>query len=476
MLTTCAEIKNLYNNLYLSPVDGHWSLPPDWTFLHIVAHFGLAFAVNAAPDHVKDGTDFWCPGAGNCSPLCLAARRGHAAVVKAILDRGLKQTGIGDRTDHNALHSAVECAQDATASLPIAHRGGIDLNGKDSRGQTPPHHPGLKGRESIARTLLGLDAQATGCNDVSSTSRPQTQEWKKLRINAKDKSGRSPLFDALTRGQWSIAKLLKQEGGDMDLRDDRRCSALGLKLLQGRVSDGEIIITSNVNSIRVKWTGQKPIYYTPSWKDLLKQNVRIDHVDKHGRSALFTATKHRQWDVVKRLLELGADPQLGQYGNKYKTDQWPLIRRAFDNADITKLLIEHGAEVNFEDPSRPIALHCVCKGSKSAELIRVAQVLMDAGANVKARDEKGQNVFFYLLARWCFSAGDESIWLATVLEGTKFFLRAGASVDIENAKGKTPLDVALSLDFTESPQLSELLELLSYDNQSIASSGYASEE
>ena len=90
-------------------------------------------------------------------------------------------------------------------------------------------------------------------------------------------------------------------------------------------------------------------------------------------------------------------------------------------------------------------------------------MLVDAGADVSARDKFGENMFFHLLYQIRFGRIRRSRRLAPVLEVTRLFLRAGASVNVKNTNGKTPLDVALSLEIEEGPERSELLELLSHD-------------
>ena len=306
---TWARLDKGLNHWHMWLSDEHVSFP---TALHIVAHHGLASVMTALLKHAEGSIDFWCHDLSTCSPLCLAASNGHAAIVKAMLDRGGIQTGFRDGMNHNALHKAIIRKHAATASLLIGYGGSIDLDSRDRWRRTPLHHAADTGLENIVRLLLEPSIQLLTSNNGSSATRQELRKVLKAQINAEDVYGQSPYFLAARRKYWSIAQLMRHFGGDTNLRDNTGCSALGWRLLRGQVSDEEIMVMGNSNTVKIEWTSHIPIYLTPSRKELLKQNVQINFIDGFGETALFTAVAAQEENVVKDLLELGADPRLGQ--------------------------------------------------------------------------------------------------------------------------------------------------------------------
>lgn len=77
-------------------------------------------------------------------------------------------------------------------------------------------------------------------------------------------------------------------------------------------------------------------------KYLLAQGADVNATDKQGQSALLLAAKFGYDELVAALLELGANPNMVGY---YTT---PLLEAATNNYyHISKLLLEHGADVNL---------------------------------------------------------------------------------------------------------------------------------
>ncbi|MAM71561.1 MAG: hypothetical protein CMP91_10505 [Gammaproteobacteria bacterium] len=104
----------------------------------------------------------------------------------------------------------------------------------------------------------------------------------------------------------------------------------------------------------------------------------VNAVQPDGMTALFWATYYDETDVVRLLLNAGANPNIeNRYG------MTPLIQAAMNgNSELITLLLDAGADANATTPEGDNA---ILNASKTGAVEGV-QALIDAGANVNSRD------------------------------------------------------------------------------------------
>ncbi len=110
----------------------------------------------------------------------------------------------------------------------------------------------------------------------------------------------------------------------------------------------------------------------------------LDAVSDHGFTALGMATHFGNEDIVRFLLEKGADPNTHSQ-NGYNV--YPLhaaVGSGFDG--IAKMLIEAGAEVNVLQTSRTSPLHLAAQTGNIDLII----LLLENGASVSIKNEMGK--------------------------------------------------------------------------------------
>jgi len=156
--------------------------------------------------------------------------------------------------------------------------------------------------------------------------------------------------------------------------------------------------------------------YTDVVKALLEFGADVNLPDKKkGYTPLFFATDFGNLDVVRILLGAGAD------ANARANDGHGPLSVAWDHPDIVKALLEAGADVNLKgkhDGGTAIFVAAM------ANNLEVVNIMVEAGADVNACANKGQTPLFMA---W----GDPDI--------TKALLEAGADVNVQSHNGDTAL-------------------------------------
>ena len=134
-------------------------------------------------------------------------------------------------------------------------------------------------------------------------------------------------------------------------------------------------------------------------KQLLEAGININH--QHGQTcscdqnkgvgtALQRAVKHNSREMTKLLLQHGADPNLGhgKYGNPLQT------ACKAGNIELVRLLLEYKADMNCPGHGHASALHAAAKADDE----QVARILLDNGADVNIVDSHGWNPYLHALA------------------------------------------------------------------------------
>jgi ankyrin repeat protein len=147
--------------------------------------------------------------------------------------------------------------------------------------------------------------------------------------------------------------------------------------------------------------------------DALDINRKID-----GESLLCRAVRRGLIDIVRLLLQVGADPNPRNVGGDH-----PLLL-AYSSPEITRLLLEHGSDVHAEGFLHETAL-------VRSESIDVSQVLLEYGARIDTPDHVRDTALIHAVSK-------------KRIDQARFLLERGANVNAR-AKYGTPLALAAGL-------------------------------
>ncbi|KAG8133164.1 hypothetical protein E2320_010987 [Naja naja] len=275
-----------------------------WSPLMQAARFGH---LNVARILLENGADLNAQNKLGASVLTIASRGGHISVIKLLLESG----AYVDSYDHlsvtldnskeempavTPLMTAVQHGHEAVVHLLLDW--GADCNySVKTMGWTPLMLAAVSGRVSLAQQLMNKGANPDHLNilhktpyEISvdfkhedmmdylaplTTVRPQTDKQKK----------QPDIFHALKMGNFQLVKeIIDEDPAQSNVINDDGASPLMIAAV----------------------TGQMPLIQL-----LVSRNVDIDKQDSvHGWTALMQATYHGNKEVVKYLLNQGADVNL----------------------------------------------------------------------------------------------------------------------------------------------------------------------
>ena len=218
-----------------------------------------------------------------------------------------------------------------------------------------------------------------------------------------------------------IKVLVEQYHFDVNQPDEAGTSSLMLAVKHGNLDTAKYLVANGANVNAVDNEGHNVLFYL--YKDyepakqllqyLITQGVNVNHLDKSGRNVLFYATKH-----IELLLKAGTDATV------VADDGTTVLMNCRLSFSDFKRLIRHGA-----DPSEyaqelllwwlPSADNYICE--MNAEYIMV-YLIRKYSLNPNTRNENGRTLLFY--------CGDFS---------TERFLKLGASLEVTDKDGNTPL-------------------------------------
>ncbi|KAM0464930.1 hypothetical protein ACHAPV_001921 [Trichoderma viride] len=372
--------------------------------------------------------------------LIEAAMRGDLKKIELLLsmDRPLRRRstllGISDKRvpidinlqdtmGRTALHWIANQGHEDCVDIVMKHPGTKSLvSNKD--GRTPLHEAAMKGHAKIVEKFFTYDIFRSRENiDKVDHYQRTALHWAAL-------GGHDTTLEVLIKNGADVKKISKDEKTALHVVINADNDAAKWKLLRAWIAHG-----GDEGLIRA----------------LLDDNkIQVDTEDENKQTLLFRALVAGHHDIVKLLIEKGADMEellswAARRGHENAVEllvenganiavkdtfgRTPLSWAAMEGHEsVVKLLVEKGADMEAKDMCSQTPLSRAA-GSGHASVVKL---LAEKGADIEAKDNSGETPLSFAAVR-----GHESV--------VKLLVEKGADIEAKNKVSQTPLSLAVGM-------------------------------
>ena len=292
--------------------------------------------------------------------LMTAVDAGNAEAARLLLAHGADVNARETKGGQDALMWAAANREPAIVTLLLAHGG--DPRARSKRGFTPLLFAAQQGDVESGRLLLQAGSDV---NDRSAIDR------------------KTALVVAAASGSRDFCALLLDKGANPDIADDGGFTALHYAAMAGNGAD-------IVRALLAHGAQRNP-RTTKDSREYVYAGVNLT-----GATPLFFAASRGNVETVRALLASGADPfmttdkgtaplHVATWGGSPYAGDWTEDQKK-NLLDVTRLLVEKGADVNSTGEHGWTALH----GAAYKGVDAVVQFLVQQGARLDVFDEYGQ--------------------------------------------------------------------------------------
>ena len=228
-------------------------------------------------------------------------------------------------------------------------------------------------------------------------------------VNTRGGHYMTPLFAAMAGGHLQTAKLLRHNGAEVNIHSDNGETPLHSAAWHGDLELVRVLLDYNVD-----------VYA------LDPRNWTAIHKASHGPFSDFPVTPHydpRLSDVTRLLLEHGAD-----INARVEDGRTPLhVAAENGRVEVVRVLHEHGANIGAEDDEGRTPLHLAANYGD----VETVHVLLEYGANIGAKSNQGRTPLHLAV-----NHGSAEV--------VRVLLEHGADVGAEDDEARTPLHLAVN--------------------------------
>ncbi|KAJ5093256.1 hypothetical protein N7456_009117 [Penicillium angulare] len=382
------------------------------------------------------------------TPLAAAAEKGHLQTFKILLDRGANVNGRGGwyayplvsaivgrnmqiidtliqrGADVNALGGRHGCALMAASSMGmldlirslVSH--GARVNDENDKGTDGLYAASMAGQLDAVKLLLELGAD----------------------VNAKGGKHRNALNAASAEGHIKIVECLLDAGAEVDFFDVHYGNSVQIAAYSGHtdvvrvLAEAGVDVNADGGDRGTALVSAAQNGHVEMIQLLCEVGVPIgDTVDMSD--AIMVAASKGHIDAVRTLIEMGAALDDCSTMATYPCCTPLEAAASKGRIEMVRLLLELGADVNFMSKKKyGTPLIAASYGGESSTAVAVAELLIDAGADINATARTADKVFCALMGALTHENYDLCVAL----------LERGANVNISYRSYPTPLRKAMT--------------------------------
>ncbi|WP_342255471.1 ankyrin repeat domain-containing protein [Spiroplasma endosymbiont of Poecilobothrus nobilitatus] len=223
-------------------------------------------------------------------------------------------------------------------------------------------------------------------------------------VNIQDKNILNPLYFAIETENIEIIKLLIDNGADVNLRDKNDLTPLHFAIETENIEIIKLLIDNGAdpNFLDCNNSFISPLHYAiiKNKKEMIKVLLKSKKIKNNINN--------------KSYLNIGCL-------------HWASLNlKNINNLEITKLLIDNGADVNLQDENGTTPIYYAI----STDNIEIVKLLIDNGADVKNINKNGLTPLYYAI-------------ILDKKEMVQFLINNGADVNLRDKNGLTPLHFAI---------------------------------
>ncbi len=239
------------------------------------------------------------------------------------------------------------------------------------------------------------------------------------KINQRDEEGRTAFMRAVSNFDYAEIDRLFHQGADINMLNEEGEPIL-IELFKKRAPlcwkkpDG----LSEENEIRIDELDKMIIY-------LVNLGIDVSLKDRFGWTPLLYAIEQRQIELVKLLIDRGANPK-----DRTKQDETPLHRACYSgDKDIVCFLCEKGVDIDAlnQRGQTPLML------ALQARNMEIVSFLLDRGAGIFFKDNEGCGIIEY------FEKGYYLLRETEQLKCLRLLCQKGVDLNAQDQNGETIL-------------------------------------
>ncbi|HUO68102.1 MAG TPA: ankyrin repeat domain-containing protein [Gammaproteobacteria bacterium] len=311
------------------------------------------------------------------SPMGLAADVANTEILNRLLEAGA-DADSPNQDGQTALMAVARSGNVAAAKALLEHGATVDAR-ESFGGQTALMWASARRHPEMIELLLDHGASIDARSTAREYQRHVTAEGRPKNL---DSGGFTPLLYAARENCIACVDVLLKRGADIGLPDPDGVSPLLLAIMNANWDLAKKLIDAGADVDQWDIFGEAPLFTA------IGQRQRIDG----GRASIDEPNETKGIDIVRLLLEHHANPNMQLFfkpanvrgGATNTRGSTPLIRAAAnDDKEVVKLLLEHGADATLYMADRQTPIHAVLSGrAPERDALELIKTFHDAGTDV----------------------------------------------------------------------------------------------